>query len=211
MTERILIVAPSWVGDAILSEPLIALLRERYPGVVVDVLAPSWCGPVYARMRGIGRIIDNPFGHGKLDLAGRRALARSLRAVDPETRYTQAFVLPNSWKSALVPWFAGIPRRTGYRGEARWGFLNDVRRWERKRTPRLVDRFTALVAPKGARITGDAGTCAGRRSHQSHRGGRRAGSAWRSPRCDPLSRRRIWSGQALASHAFRGARGAISR
>jgi heptosyltransferase-2 len=150
MTERILIVAPSWVGDAILSEPLIALLRERYPGVVVDVLAPSWCGPVYARMRGIGRIIDNPFGHGKLDLAGRRALARSLRDVDPETRYTRAFVLPNSWKSALVPWLAGIPRRTGYRGEARWGFLNDVRRAGRKRTLRLVDRFAALVTPAGA-------------------------------------------------------------
>lgn len=150
MTERILIVAPSWVGDAILSEPLIALLRERFADVAVDVLAPPWCGPVYSRMRGIGRVIENPFAHGKFDLAGRRALARSLRAVEPEARYTRAFVLPNSWKSALVPWLAGIPRRTGYRGEARWGFLNDARRLQRKRLPRLIDRFAALAAPPGA-------------------------------------------------------------
>ena len=150
MTERFLIVAPSWVGDAILSEPLIALLHERFADAAVDVLAAPWCGPVYARMRGISRVIGNPFGHGKFDLAGRRALARSLRAVEPESRYTRAFVLPNSWKSALVPWFAGIPRRTGYRGEARWGFLNDVRRLSRKRLPRLIDRFAALAAPPGA-------------------------------------------------------------
>ena len=150
MSERILIVAPSWVGDAILSEPLIALLHDRFAGAVIDVLAPPWCGPVYARMRGIGRVIENHFGHGKFDLAGRRTLARSLRAVEPEARYTLAFVLPNSWKSALVPWLAGIPRRTGYRGEARWGFLNDARRLERKRLPRLIDRFAALAAPPGA-------------------------------------------------------------
>src|SRR4051812_7147036 len=111
MSERILIVAPSWVGDAILSEPLIALLRDRYAGASIDVLAPAWCAPVYLRMRGVGRVIDNPFGHGRLDLAGRRALARSLREMDPDQRYTRAFVLPNSWKSALVPWLAGIPRR----------------------------------------------------------------------------------------------------
>ena len=66
--ERILLVAPSWVGDAILSEPVIALLREPFADPVVDVLAPPWCGPVYARMRGIGRILENPVGHGALDL-----------------------------------------------------------------------------------------------------------------------------------------------
>ena len=104
--ERILIVAPSWVGDAILSEPLVALLREPFEDAVVDVLAPPWCAPVYARMRGIRRIIESPFGHGKLDLA--RARARS-RATLRGEGYARAFVLPNSWKSALVPWLARIP------------------------------------------------------------------------------------------------------
>ncbi|HZQ61995.1 MAG TPA: lipopolysaccharide heptosyltransferase II [Casimicrobiaceae bacterium] len=149
MAERILVVAPSWVGDAILSEPVIALLREPFEDPVVDVLAPPWCAPVYARMRGVGRIIENPIGHGRLDLAARRALANGLRDEIGEPLYTRALVLPNSWKSALIPWMAGIPRRTGYRGEARWGLLNDVRHLKRKEMPRLVDRFAALAANPG--------------------------------------------------------------
>src|SRR5712671_6091479 len=102
MSERILIVAPSWVGDAVLSEPLLALLRERFGDPVIDVLAPPWCGPVYARMRGVSRVIANAIGHGRLDLRGRVRLARSLRATAAHSRYTRALVLPNSWKSALV-------------------------------------------------------------------------------------------------------------
>ena len=149
MAERILVVAPSWVGDAILSEPVIALLREPFEDPAVDVLAPAWCAPVYARMRGIGRIIDNPIGHGRFDLPARRAVARSLQDAKGRPRYRRALVLPNSWKSALIPWLARIPRRTGYRGEGRWGLLNDVRHLRRKELPRLVDRFAALVAQPG--------------------------------------------------------------
>lgn len=146
--ERYLVVAPSWVGDAILSEPLIALLREPYEDPIVDVLAPPWCAPVYARMRGIRRIIENPLGHGKLDLAGRRRLGSELR----KEGYTRAFILPNSWKSALVPYFAGIPKRIGYRGEARFGLLTDARPLSKKNMPRLVDRFAALVTTRGGLV-----------------------------------------------------------
>ncbi len=146
--ERILIVAPSWVGDAILSEPLVALLRNPFEDPIVDVLVAPWCAPVYARMRGIRRIIESPFEHGKLDIAGRRRFASTLKGEG----YTHAFVLPNSWKSALVPWFARIPRRVGYRGEARYGLLTDARRLDRKGTPRLVDRFAALAMPRGALV-----------------------------------------------------------
>ncbi|MBK9116148.1 MAG: lipopolysaccharide heptosyltransferase II [Betaproteobacteria bacterium] len=148
MAERILIVAPSWVGDAILSEPLVALLREPYEDPIVDVLVNAWCAPVYARMRGIRRIIENPIGHGKLDLAGRRRLARTLKGEG----YTHAFVLPNSWKSALVPWLAGIPKRVGYRGEARFALLTDARPLDRKAKPRLVERFAALAVARGALV-----------------------------------------------------------
>jgi heptosyltransferase II len=146
--ERILIVAPSWVGDAILSEPLVALLRDPYEDPIVDVLVHSWCAPVYARMRGIRRIIESPFGHGKLDLAGRRNFALELR----KEGYSHAFVLPNSWKSALVPYFARIPKRVGYRGEARYGLLSDARHLDRKAMPRLVERFAALAVPRGALV-----------------------------------------------------------
>lgn len=146
--ERILIVAPSWVGDAILSEPLLALLRDPYEDPIVDVLVPPWCAPVYARMRGVRRIVEAPFGHGKLDLAGRRRLAGELAAEG----YSHAFVLPNSWKSALVPFLARIPKRVGYRGEARWGLLTDARSLDERAMPRLVDRFAALAVAKGALV-----------------------------------------------------------
>ena len=148
MAERILIVAPSWVGDAILSEPLVAVLREPLGEPIVDVLAPPWCAAVYARMRGIGHIVENPLGHGELGLGRRRALAREIRA----RAYTYAFILPNSFKSALIPWFAGIPRRIGYAGEGRRALLTETRRLDPKAFPRLVDRFVALAVPKGRLI-----------------------------------------------------------
>jgi len=144
--ERILIVAPSWVGDAILSEPLVAMLRDPYKDPIVDVLAPPWCAPVYARMRGVRRIVEAPFGHGKFELRARRALAAEFR----QAGYTAAFVLPNSWKSALVPFLARIPRRIGFRGELRYGLLTDARHLDKKAMPRLVDRFAALAASPGA-------------------------------------------------------------
>jgi len=146
--ERILIVAPSWVGDSILSEPLVALLRDPYEDPIVDVLVAPWCAPVYARMRGIRRIVESPFAHGKLDLPARRRLARELR----NEGYSHAFVLPNSWKSALVPFLARIPKRVGYKGEARWGLLTDARPLDKKAMPRLVDRFAALAVPRGGLV-----------------------------------------------------------
>jgi heptosyltransferase-2 len=140
------VIAPSWVGDAILSEPLFAVLRAAGVERPIDVVAPPWCGPVYARMRGVGRVLDSPAAHGELGWSARRALGRSLRAEG----YTHAYVLPNTWKSALLPFFAGIPRRIGYVGEARYGLLTDARRLARGALPRLVARYAALAAPRGA-------------------------------------------------------------
>jgi len=143
----VLIVAPSWVGDAILSEPLIARLAtagggdEGHPAI--DVLAPAWCAPVYARMRGIRRIFDSMLRHGEVALGRRRELARTLAGES----YSRAIILPNSWKSALAPWLAGIPLRTGYTGEARFGIINDRRALDRDAMPRLVDRYAALALP----------------------------------------------------------------
>lgn len=145
MGERILVVAPSWVGDAILSEPLIARLRAAQGNPYVDVLTPAWCGPVFARMRGVRRVVESTIRHGEVRWTRRRELARSLR----NQGYTRAVVLPNSWKAAVVPWLARIPRRTGYLGELRWGLVNDARRLDEKALPRLVDRYAALAEPRG--------------------------------------------------------------
>lgn len=144
-----LVVAPSWVGDAILSEPLVALLREQGVAAPIDVVAPPWCGPVYARMRGVGRVMDSPAAHGQFALRERRALGRALRAEG----YTHAYVLPNTWKSALVPWFANIPTRIGYRGEARYRLLTDARRLDRRGLPQLAARYAALAAPRGGPVS----------------------------------------------------------
>jgi heptosyltransferase II len=97
-------------------------------------------------MRGVGRIIDAPAAHGELALRARYAFGRSLR----EQRYTHAYVLPNTWKSALVPYIARIPVRVGYVGEARYGLLTDARKLDRTELPQLVSRYAALGEPRHA-------------------------------------------------------------
>src|ERR1700682_3391541 len=111
---RTLVVAPSWIGDAVLSHPLLVRLKARDPDSSIDVLAPPWALPVYRRMPEVSDRISLPFGHDALKLGERRRFARTLPT------YSRAIVLPNSWKSALVPWHADIPIRTGYRGEMRY-------------------------------------------------------------------------------------------
>lgn len=126
-----------------LSQPLIARLKEADPAGIIDVLAAPWTLPVYRRMPQVASTIALPFCHGELALGGRRRLAKSL------PRYERAVVLPNSWKSALVPWHAGIPVRTGYRGEMRYGLLNDARHLDKAALPLLVERYAALAQPAG--------------------------------------------------------------
>jgi heptosyltransferase-2 len=142
---KILVVAPSWIGDALIAQPLFRLLHEKHRGLELDVLAPAWTGPVVRRMPEVRRTIASPFEHGVLQLSERRELGHELR---PE-HYDQAIVLPNTLKSAFVPLFARIPRRTGYRGEMRWGALNDVRTLDPKALPMMVQRYAALALEPG--------------------------------------------------------------
>src|SRR5688500_2587029 len=100
-----------------MAQPLLARLKQS--GALLDVVAPEWVAPVLRRMPEIDDVISSPFRHGVLDLAGRWRLGRSLK----RRGYDRAVVLPNSWKSALVPFFAGIPLRAGYIGESRYGLL----------------------------------------------------------------------------------------
>lgn len=144
--RRILVVGPSWVGDMVMAQSLFMALKAADPAVEIDVLAPGWSLPILARMPEIRRGIAMPLGHGEFGLSQRWQLGRSLA----RERYDQAIVLPGSLKSALVPWFAGIPRRTGFRGEMRYGLLNDIRSLDKQRLPMTVQRFVALVLPADA-------------------------------------------------------------
>ena len=142
---KILVVAPSWVGDAVLAQPLLRRLHARHPRLTLDMLAPQWTHALFARMPEVNATLTSPFRHGELALGRRFRSSRELAA----TQYTQAIVLPNSFKSALIPWLAGIPLRTGYVGEARWGLLNDARHLDKQGLPLMVERFAALAEPPG--------------------------------------------------------------
>ena len=117
---RILVVAPNWIGDALMAQPLFSSLKRA--GAHLDVLAPEWVAPVLRRMPEVSDVIPGAFRHGALQLAERWRVGRELK----KRRYDRAIVLPNSWKSALIPFLAGIPERSGYVGELRYGLLNSL-------------------------------------------------------------------------------------
>lgn len=143
--RQILIVGPSWVGDMVMAQSLFRCLRAKDPAVQIDVLAPEWCRALLDVMPEVRAALPLPIGHGEFGLGKRWRIAQELRA----TGYDQAIVLPNSFKSALIPRFAGIPLRTGWRGEARGWLLNDCRVLDKERYPLMVQRFAALAYPAG--------------------------------------------------------------
>ncbi len=140
--RRILIIAPSWLGDIIMSQCLLKLLKKRDPSCRIDVYAPAYAHPIIRRMPEADGIIENPFAHHEFAFIKRRREGIKLRAA----RYDEAYILPNSWKSALVPFFARIPLRIGFKGESRYLLINSMRS-NKKDYPRMADRYAALAWP----------------------------------------------------------------
>jgi heptosyltransferase-2 len=128
----------------VMAQSLFKTLKGRSPGCAIDVLAPAWSLPVLQRMPEVRAAVPIQVGHGELAIRTRRRLGHSLR-----NQYHSAIILPRSLKSALVPWFAAIPRRTGYRGEMRFGIVNDIRPLDRKVLDQTVKRFVALGLDAG--------------------------------------------------------------
>ncbi|HTM63525.1 MAG TPA: lipopolysaccharide heptosyltransferase II [Gammaproteobacteria bacterium] len=146
--KKILIVGPSWVGDMVMAQGLFKLIKANHPDVILDVLAPAWTFSVLGAMPEISTAIEMPIGHGELKLLERFRIGRKLRS----TQYDQAIVLPNSFKSALIPFFADIPLRTGWLGEARYLLLNDYRKLDKTRYPLMIEQYLALGLPKDAAL-----------------------------------------------------------
>jgi len=142
---KILVIGPSWVGDMMMSQSLYRTLKAQHPTAEIDVMAPAWCRPLLARMPEVNQALAMPLGHGALGLGERRRLGHALR----DKGYDRAYVLPNSFKSALVPFFAQIKQRCGWRGEMRYGLLNDVRVLDKSAFPLMVQRYVALGYDKG--------------------------------------------------------------
>jgi heptosyltransferase-2 len=146
-SDSVLVIGPSWVGDMVMAQSLFIRLKQLRPATPIDVVAPGWSLPILARMPEVRAGIELPLTHGEFGWGVRRELGRSLRGKN----YAQAIVLPGSWKSALLPFFARIPRRTGYRGEMRFGLLNDIRGLDKTLLKTTPQRFVALAEDGAAR------------------------------------------------------------
>ncbi|MGB9042095.1 MAG: lipopolysaccharide heptosyltransferase II, partial [Pseudolabrys sp.] len=141
----VLIVPYVWIGDFVRCHSVVKLLRTQNPDRPVDIVSSTLCAPLADYMPGVRRTIVIDLPRRRLGIALQRQLATSLR----QGKYGQALVMSRKWKAALAPWLAGIPMRSGFAGEFRFGLLNDVRLGERK-LPRMIDQMGALALPKGA-------------------------------------------------------------
>lgn len=157
---RSLVIAPQWIGDAVMSEPLMARLAAR--GEQITVAALPWVAPVYAAMPHVRDVIELPFAHGRLDWAARRRVARELKG-----RFEAAYVLPNSIKSALIPFLSRIPKRMGYRGEGRVILLNE-RLPNPVGRPPMVAFYSALAGSAPSSLAGGGGRGEGSAAPRLH-------------------------------------------
>lgn len=137
---RTLVISPNWIGDAVMAQPLLQQLKLRHPERAIDVLAPPSVSPVWRAMAEVDSVLETPFRHGALQLKERWAYGRQLR----QRGYADAYVLPNTLKYALIPWFAGIAKRVGYKGEMRYGLLNVMHRDDVPPRP-MVPFYAALA------------------------------------------------------------------
>ncbi|MDO8877487.1 MAG: lipopolysaccharide heptosyltransferase II [Pseudolabrys sp.] len=141
----ILIVPFVWIGDFVRCHSVVRLLRADAPDRPVDMVSSTLCAPIADYMPGVRKVIVSDQPRKRLGWAIQQDLASRLR----REGYGQALVMSRKWKAALAPWLAGIPVRTGFAGEARFGLINDMR-WGERRLPRMIDQMGALALPKNA-------------------------------------------------------------
>jgi heptosyltransferase-2 len=146
----VLIVPYVWIGDFVRCHSVVKLLRSQAPDRPVDIVSSTLCAPLADYMPGVRRAIVIDLPRRRIGVALQRQLAARLR----EENYGQALVMLRTWKSALAPYLAGIPLRTGFAGEFRFGLLNDVR-WGERKLARMIDRMGALAMAKGAILPPD--------------------------------------------------------
>ena len=138
--SKLLIIGPSWVGDMVMAQSLFKTILNQSPNTSIDVIAPEWSLALTKRMPEVNKGIVSPIKHGELGIMKHFYLAEWIRP----NKYDRAIIMTRSWKAALIPWFAGIPVRTGYRGEMRYFLINDMRTMDTKILDQTVKRFVAL-------------------------------------------------------------------
>lgn len=138
--NKILVMGPAWVGDMVLAQSLFKTLKANSPDCIIDVAAPAWTLPLLERMPEVSGKIALPFKHGELAFWQRIAFGKALK----NKGYTQSIILTNSLKSAILPFAAGIPRRTSFLGEMRFCLVNDIRPLDKTKLKKTVERFVTL-------------------------------------------------------------------
>ncbi len=124
----------------VMAQALFKLRQSRFPDEHIDVLAPGWSLPIIRRMPEVRSSIASETAHGEVGIGKRYELGKQLRQMS----YDRAIILPRSLKASLIPWFARIPKRVGFRGESRYGLINDMRPFDRQVLNQTVKRFVAL-------------------------------------------------------------------
>jgi len=148
--KPVLIVPYVWIGDFVRCHSVVKLLRLAAPERPVDMVSSTLCAPLADYMPGVRQTIVVDFPRRRLGLALQRQLAGRIA----DGHYSQALVMSRKWKAALAPWFAGVPKRTGFAGELRFGLLNDMRFGERK-LARMIDQMGALALARGSTLPAD--------------------------------------------------------
>ena len=137
---KYLIVGPSWVGDMVMAQSLFSRVKKDDHEAIIDVIGPAWSAPILARMPEVRQAITLKTAHGEWGIKTRRSLGKRLQA----EQYDKAIIIPRSWKSALVPFFANIPVRVGFHGEQRFVLLTERRKLDKTILDQTVKRFTSL-------------------------------------------------------------------
>lgn len=142
--SKILVIGPAWIGDMVMAQSLFKAIKRRTPNCTLDVLGPPWAPAVLDRMPEVDNTIQADIAHGELALGKRWRTGKLLQY----NGYDQAFLTSRGLKSALIPWFARIPRRTGYKGEPRYGVVNDIRELNTTDLTQKAQHYVALsLAP----------------------------------------------------------------
>ncbi|WP_148252402.1 lipopolysaccharide heptosyltransferase II [Aidingimonas lacisalsi] len=148
--ERILVIGPSWVGDMVMAQSVLMTLKARDPRCRLAMVAPPWSRPILERMAEIDEVVPLDVGHGDVGWRERYRVASLLKG-----RFDRAVVLPRSWKAALVPFLARIPKRVGFLGEQRFILLNERRHLDKSSLDQTVKRFVSLALPETEGQHGD--------------------------------------------------------
>ena len=145
-TKNILIRGTNWIGDAVMTLPAVAAIRNTFPEARISILAKPWVAEIFHLCKDVDEVIlfQSPGVHS--GIAGKLRLAKELR----EKRFDIAILLQNAIEAAIITWLAGIPIRAGYNSDGRGTLLtHSVQRTEAIRKVHQIEYYLEMVKSLG--------------------------------------------------------------